>query len=714
MFKRTSRQGDLFSGMQVMASSGRQRLKGSWAEGFRQRVLPVLLEVEVEFADLYSGDNGRPNWSVARMLGVHLLADMFDLDDQSALDSLAFDLRWQHALELGVDGGYLSRRSLVDFRSRLVALDPEMTRMRQVFDRIADSALADLGVSVAHQRLDSTRITSNIRVSGRIGLFRSTLELFGRWLRKAWPDKVAALSAPLREWLAADRNGWFGAGPDSEQRTKLAELASWLGEVEVVFANDRDVRSAEPYLLVVRLLDEHCKRVKPVALDVVSNSRDDIETCPEREAEQAAKPKAEQAGEPKAEQAAEREAEQAAEREAEQAGEREAEQVAEPKAEQVAEPKAEQVAEPKAEQAAEPEQASAPSIEQASNPQMEKCSTPAAAPESGTPTTGVELLAKPAVTGASLQSPHDPDAGCGHKGPGYHVHTTETCGPAKGADQPVARILTDYQVNPANRPDINQTIPVIERLAAAGRSPDLLFADGGYPTGDALLHAASHGVDLRAPVTRPRLPTDAIGREAFEFEPDGTVRSCPAGHAPVRHGHRSTRNAPNPTLHAYFDGDTCRSCPLKQRCIARAPNNGKKGHFHVELLERLRARDNAHHRQQTEAWRNDYRIRSGIEATMSELKRAHGLDRLRVRRRPRVEFAVASKLTACNIKRWLRATRPEWPRTTGAAWLRAAEAAYARVWRRLSTSMALIVAWCTLPASTEKTRWPQLARSTTP
>ena len=36
--------------------------------------------------------------------------------------------------------------------------------------------------------------------------------------------------------------------------------------------------------------------------------------------------------------------------------------------------------------------------------------------------------------------------------------------------------------------------------------------------------------------------------------------------------------------------------------------------------------------QQTTAWKDRYKIRSGIEATNSELKRAHGIGRLKVRR----------------------------------------------------------------------------------
>lgn len=40
---------------------------------------------------------------------------------------------------------------------------------------------------------------------------------------------------------------------------------------------------------------------------------------------------------------------------------------------------------------------------------------------------------------------------------------------------------------------------------------------------------------------------------------------------------------------------------------------------------------------------------------MFELKRSHGFSRLRVRRSVKVCFAVACKVTACNIKRWAKA-----------------------------------------------------------
>ena len=57
--------------------------------------------------------------------------------------------------------------------------------------------------------------------------------------------------------------------------------------------------------------------------------------------------------------------------------------------------------------------------------------------------------------------------------------------------------------------------------------------------------------------------------------------------------------------------------------------------------------------QATPEFKEQHKIRSGIEATNSELKRCHGLAKLRVRGRPRVTLAVHLKVLALNVKRYV-------------------------------------------------------------
>jgi hypothetical protein len=260
--------------------------------------------------------------------------------------------------------------------------------------------------------------------------------------------------------------------------------------------------------------------------------------------------------------------------------------------------------------------------------------------------------------GAALQSPYDPDASFGHKGPGYSLHIAETCNNS-GKNE----IITDYEVHGAARSDIGKALSVIERLDAAGCKPATLFADGGYPSVPSALKVIEQDIEFITPVNRSRLSDDTIGRDLFQFDSRGFATQCPMGHSPIDHRTLSGNNTTRRSLHAIFDGDLCRSCKRLDQCPVRAPNHRNKGcqacdtvgDFRLEITPGLRLRDQMHSIQQTTEWKDRYKIRAGIEATNSELKRSHGIGKLRVRRIARVCFAVACKVTACNIKRWARA-----------------------------------------------------------
>jgi hypothetical protein len=71
------------------------------------------------------------------------------------------------------------------------------------------------------------------------------------------------------------------------------------------------------------------------------------------------------------------------------------------------------------------------------------------------------------------------------------------------------------------------------------------------------------------------------------------------------------------------------------------------GQYH-ELLQQRR-RD-----QQSPQFKKQMQQRNGIEGTISELARAHGLRRSRYRGFAKVELQNLFIGTACNIKRWLR------------------------------------------------------------
>ena len=111
----------------------------------------------------------------------------------------------------------------------------------------------------------------------------------------------------------------------------------------------------------------------------------------------------------------------------------------------------------------------------------------------------------------------------------------------------------------------------------------------------------------------------------------------------------------------YNARETCEYCPLRWRCPVRLKRN-----IGVYVLKADLIKENIQRRRRAQAsgeFAQRYAVRAGIEGTNSELKRAHGLGRLRVRGGPRVRLAVYLKALACNIKRMVRARLVEMEKT---------------------------------------------------
>lgn len=482
----------------------------------------MLCRNEDQYSILY-GSTGRPNFSVARLLGLCLLQEWNDLSDQEALDTFSFDIRWRYALDTSDDEDYLSRRSLVEFCRRLAAHDPDMKLIRNLFDTIRDSAIKKLGLSASNQRLDSTHVMSNIQARGRLAIFSDTIRIF---LKSLDTDLFSRVPEQIKKWYSSEPDGWFGLGP-AEQKVKVEELAQYLYDLIHIFHDCNH----EPYLLLKRVFSEQCE----------SNA------------------------------------------------------------------------------------------------------------------SGVNVKKK--TDGPCLQSPYDPDASFGHKGAGYSVHITETCNNDKDTE-----LITDYEVHGAARSDIAKTLDVIERLDIAGLKPETLFADGGYPSVPSALKIRQQGIEFMTPVNRSRMGDSGMGRYSFTFSSEGLVKHCPMGHSPIDYRTLSRNNTTDRSFFAIFDGNICRACTILDKCPVRAPNHRNRGckprdtagDFRLDISQELRLRDEMYAIQKTREWRDRYRIRAGIEATISELKRAHGMTKLRLRRIAKVCFVVACKVTACNIKRWAK------------------------------------------------------------
>ncbi len=253
----------------------------------------------------------------------------------------------------------------------------------------------------------------------------------------------------------------------------------------------------------------------------------------------------------------------------------------------------------------------------------------------------VEVKPSREIASGSLQNPSDPDAGySGHKGQGYTAQVMETYSEEKTPT--TLNLLTYAEVTAANVSDAGAVVPAVEAVEARGMAPQTLLADSLYGGDENLQAVAEKGVELVSPVMG-HAEKSGIRLSDFEYGDKGEVVRCPMGQAPVK----VTCDKETDHRKAAFDAAACRACPRQGECPAKP---GKK-RYTLHYTERALRSSKRRATEQTEGFRDRYRFRSGIEATMSELDRRTGVKRLRVRGLSAVRFCVKMKVLGLNILR---------------------------------------------------------------
>ena len=259
----------------------------------------------------------------------------------------------------------------------------------------------------------------------------------------------------------------------------------------------------------------------------------------------------------------------------------------------------------------------------------------------------------------SLQNPSDPDATYdGHKGKGYQVQVLESYSAKKDDDEeaPLLNLITYVEAQPAHEHDTYAVKKALEKTRQENRAPSRIVADSLYGGDDNHIECQAEGVDLIAPV-KTNKPCPNVGLANFNYGAQNRITECPMGHSPIISQHRKDRHS------AWFDSDLCRNCPLREECPVKP---GGKGHFIRYSNKELRIELRKAH-EQTSEFREQYRLRAGCEATMSELDRKTGIKHLRVRGMTAVSLCVYLKATGINIFRAARVwKRPQLPKAVPA------------------------------------------------
>jgi hypothetical protein len=259
------------------------------------------------------------------------------------------------------------------------------------------------------------------------------------------------------------------------------------------------------------------------------------------------------------------------------------------------------------------------------------------------------------IHGDSLQNPSDPDATYdGHKGKGYQVQVMETYSENKSPD--TLNLITYIEAEPAHLSDANGLMPAIESTQKRELNPDQILGDSLYGSDENVTAAAEKGVKLISPVMPGATQKDKLHLSDFVISDTDTVLFCPQGKHPV------SRKASKKAHVLGFSLQDCLNCPNQGQCPVKG---GKKSNYLRYTNKDLRL---AKRRQQERSsdFIEQYALRSGVEATMSEYDRLTGIKHLRVRGLKKVRFSAILKAIGINIFRAARVRKTQMnPRNRG-------------------------------------------------
>lgn len=260
----------------------------------------------------------------------------------------------------------------------------------------------------------------------------------------------------------------------------------------------------------------------------------------------------------------------------------------------------------------------------------------------------------------TICTPHDPETRYstkrGHEWEGYKLHLTET------VDEAAPRIITDIRTTLATTADFDLVEPIQEKLVERDVAPAQQLLDMGYVSGRNIAQSSGRGIELIGPARvgggpQRKLP-DGVTLSQFELDYAQQVAHCPGGQTSVYW--RETGCAEPREIHIRFAGATCGACPLYARCVTRKGSKPQgrilklRGYHEVLAQQRVK--------QKTEQFKELYRHRAGIEATLSLGVRTQGLRVSRYIGLKKTSLQHSFIAVACNLKRaawWLAGRRAQ-------------------------------------------------------
>lgn len=226
---------------------------------------------------------------------------------------------------------------------------------------------------------------------------------------------------------------------------------------------------------------------------------------------------------------------------------------------------------------------------------------------------GQEVQIRRGVARDRVVSIHDPEMRHGRKSHqrkwnGYKLHLSVSA---------ESEFITAIGVTPANAGDAEAAEGLLEQQQERGLSPSALVGDMAYSATELRESARAQGTEVCARVPPASAPGGRFSKDAFTLDLEAGAATCPAGKTTTRRHRRGEGGI------FVFDGAACASCPLRERCTSKDPEQMRatgRGrtvsvHRREDLLQEARSQE------KTEAFRELLARRPVVERKIAHLMR---------------------------------------------------------------------------------------------
>jgi len=243
-------------------------LKNSWAETFSKKIFPFI--AEDRFSVLYS-DNpaSRPNNPINVYFGLLILREVFNQSDEEALNSLMFDIRYQHALHTtSFQEQPISKNSLTNFRAAVYRYNQEygIDLIQQEIESQAKTFSKLLKIDGKTVRMDSLMISSSCKKLSRLEIIYSTVARLIKVI-----DKNTTLPEYFKPYLDESHyNDTIYRSRDKDLNTKIKRVLKDGVKLYSTYRKDKEIRKTKEFKLLSRMLKEQkgksSKHISPNSL----------------------------------------------------------------------------------------------------------------------------------------------------------------------------------------------------------------------------------------------------------------------------------------------------------------------------------------------------------------------------------------------------------------------------------------------------------------